>query len=83
MKTAISMPDDVFLRLEAAAQQAGLSRSEFYRNAGLEYASKLAASDITAALNAYIEATGDDGADPALTAYSRRQMAAWTAEDEW
>lgn len=33
MKTAISVPDDVFARVDAAAREDGVSRSEFFANA--------------------------------------------------
>jgi hypothetical protein len=33
MKTAISVPDDTFQRVELAAKRLGLSRSEFYARA--------------------------------------------------
>jgi metal-responsive CopG/Arc/MetJ family transcriptional regulator len=33
MKTAISLPDDLYARVEAFARQRGLSRSEFFQKA--------------------------------------------------
>ena len=76
MKTAISLPEEVFARLDEAARRAGLSRSEFFRNAGVRYAEHLAAIDVTAQIDAYVEATGDDGSDAAWARLSHRTLAA-------
>jgi metal-responsive CopG/Arc/MetJ family transcriptional regulator len=83
MKTAISLPEDVLARLDEAARRAGLSRSEFFRNAGLRYAEDLAAVDVTARIDAYVEATGDDGSDAAWARLSHRSLAAATQGDTW
>ena len=82
VKTAISIPDDVLAHLDAVARQAGMSRSEFFRTAGLAYAEHLAATGVTAAIDAHLTATGavDDGA---FVAHSRRRLAEATAEDDW
>ena len=37
MKTAVSLPDDLFRLAEAAARRLGVSRSELYANAIAEY----------------------------------------------
>ncbi len=37
MKTAVSMPDELFRRAEAAARKLSVSRSEFYARAVAEY----------------------------------------------
>lgn len=83
MKTAISLPDEVFERLDEAARRANMTRSEFFRNAGLRYAAELAAQDVTQAIDDYIEASGDDGSDPEWTALSRRALTRATEADEW
>jgi hypothetical protein len=83
VKTAISLPDDVFVQLEAAAHKAGLSRSQFFRTAGLRYAADLASADLTWSVDAYVDATGDDGADPHWTAAARRSLARADPGDEW
>jgi metal-responsive CopG/Arc/MetJ family transcriptional regulator len=51
MKTAISIPDDVFESADEVAQELGISRSELYANAVAEYLAKHRAADITAKLN--------------------------------
>lgn len=83
MKTAISLPDDVFVQLEAAAHKAGLTRSQFFRTAGLRYAAELASADLTWAVDAYVGATGDDGADPHWAAAARRSLAQTAPGNEW
>jgi metal-responsive CopG/Arc/MetJ family transcriptional regulator len=51
MKTAISLPDSVFVEAEALAQQLGLSRSELYSTALQAYLSKYNREQILSKLN--------------------------------
>lgn len=51
MKTAISIPDELFRTADALAAELGVSRSELYRNAVAEYVAKRRDKDITARLN--------------------------------
>ena len=51
MKTAISLPDDLFESADALADRLGVSRSELYARAVAEYLAKHEASDVTARLN--------------------------------
>lgn len=51
MKTAISLPDDVFHDAERLAATLGVSRSELYAKAVREYLAKHAHQDVTAQLN--------------------------------
>jgi len=51
MKTAISIPDDVFESADEVAEELGMSRSELYANAVAEYLAKHRARDVTAKLN--------------------------------
>lgn len=51
MKTAISIPDDLFQSADALAAEMGISRSELYRNAVAEYVAKRRDENITARLN--------------------------------
>lgn len=43
VRITITMPDEVFTQLDQAAGRARLTRSEFFRSAGLRYAADLAA----------------------------------------
>ena len=51
MKTAISIPDDLFESADALAAEMGVSRSELYRTAVAEYLAKRRNEDTTARLN--------------------------------
>jgi len=51
MKTAISIPDDVFAQAERAAKRLGLSRSEFFTRAAQAMAQHVTAGDVTARIN--------------------------------
>jgi len=51
MKTAISVPDDVFESADELARELGVSRSELYATAVSEYLAKHKAQDVTAKLN--------------------------------
>ena len=65
MKTAISVPDEVFKQAERYAKQTGLSRSELYAKALAEYLEAHRRSRITEKLNA-VYATEDSRLDPVL-----------------
>lgn len=52
MKTAISIPDDVFDAADDLAAELGVSRSELYARAVEEYVAKHRQQDITRQLNA-------------------------------
>ena len=47
MKTAISIPDDVFERAERLARQTKKSRSQLFSDAIKEYVARHAAEDVT------------------------------------
>lgn len=52
MKTAISIPDDLFVAADALARELGQSRSHLYAQAVREYLARHSADSITEALNA-------------------------------
>ena len=52
MKTAISIPDDVFTQADALARELKQSRSQLYARAVREYVARHSADNVTAALNA-------------------------------
>ncbi len=57
MKTAISIPDEVFEFADALAKELGFSRSEIYATAVAEYLAKHRAEEVTERLNqVYAEA---------------------------
>ncbi len=51
MKTAISLPDETFHRVEAAAGRLGVSRSEFFARAAERWLATLDADGTTDAIN--------------------------------
>ena len=51
MKTAISIPDEVFEAAEQVAKKLGMSRSELYTNAVREFAERYRCDDVTQRLN--------------------------------
>ena len=52
MKTAISLPDEVFKKAERKARQLGLSRSEFFSRAAERYLQLLDEDAVTASYDA-------------------------------
>jgi metal-responsive CopG/Arc/MetJ family transcriptional regulator len=61
MKTAISVPDATFQRVEQAAKRLGVSRSEFYARAAQSWLDALEDEDTTDAINQAIEGLPRDG----------------------
>jgi metal-responsive CopG/Arc/MetJ family transcriptional regulator len=51
MKTAISLPDDTFRRVDSAAKRLGVSRSEFFARAAESWLAVLDDEGITEAIN--------------------------------
>lgn len=51
MKTAVSIPDDLFRQADALASRAGKSRSEIYREALAEYVCRREPGAVTRALD--------------------------------
>ncbi len=73
MKTAISLPDDLFESADALAKRLGLSRSELYATAVAEYLAKHRDEDVTGRLND-VFADEPSGIDPALRAAQARSV---------
>lgn len=59
MKTAISLPDDLFERVDAAATAQGVSRSAFLARAAERYLAHLDDDSLVERINAAIVAVGD------------------------
>jgi predicted transcriptional regulator len=51
MKTAVSIPDDLFRRADELATQLGKSRSQLYREALADYVARRDPRAVTSALN--------------------------------
>lgn len=59
MKTAISVPDPVFARVQRHAKRLGLSRSEFFARSAARWADELEGDELTAAIDAALIAAED------------------------
>ena len=73
MKTAVSIPDDIFERADQLARQEKRSRSELYAAALREYVARHAHDEVADAMNRVCEAVGDTD-DAFLAAASRRVL---------
>jgi metal-responsive CopG/Arc/MetJ family transcriptional regulator len=78
MKTAISLPDDLFESADELAERLGVSRSELYAEAVAEYLAKHRNEDVTARLNE-VYADEATGVDPALRSSQARSL----GSSEW
>ena len=73
MKTAISIPDDLFDSADRLAEELGVSRSELYARAVEEYVAKARGADLTAKLNE-VYAEEPSGLDPELRSAQARSV---------
>lgn len=78
MKTAISIPDDVFAEAETLVQRLGITRSELYVAALREYLARRDQDAVTAALDRVYADVGNRP-DPAVVEAGNRtlQRAEW------
>lgn len=60
MKTAVSIPDDIFERAERLARRGKRSRSDVYASALKEYVERHAPEHVTEAMNRVCDAIGAD-----------------------
>jgi predicted transcriptional regulator len=75
MKTAVSMPDELFAAIDARAKALKLSRSALLARAAREFLDRESHGDPTALWNRAIDRGGQPGADPAAAAFMRRSKA--------
>ncbi len=71
MKTAVSLPDDVFEQAELLVKQYRVSRSELYSRALREFVARHAPDRVTDTLNAVCDAVSGER-DPFVSKASRR-----------
>jgi metal-responsive CopG/Arc/MetJ family transcriptional regulator len=74
MKTAISLPDDLFDAAERHARRQGKSRSQLYAEALAEYLARHAPDEVTDAMNRVVERLGESSPEPFLTTAARRVL---------
>lgn len=73
MKTAISLPDELFDEIDACARELKMTRSGLLAQAAREFvARRRRAANPTDAWNRAIEKAGQPGDDPAARAFRRR-----------
>jgi metal-responsive CopG/Arc/MetJ family transcriptional regulator len=78
MKTAISLPDELFEGAEDLAKRLGVSRSELYRRALAEYLARHAPDRVTEAYDALC-----DRVDTRLTDFGARAAGRLLGREEW
>jgi metal-responsive CopG/Arc/MetJ family transcriptional regulator len=78
MKTAVSLPDEIFRQAEATAKQLRMSRSRLYAAAISEYLERHRADSVTERLNE-VYSKHESKLDPAL----ERAMLQTLAKDRW
>ncbi len=73
MKTAVSIPDDVFEKVERFARRTKRSRSEVFTTALREYIARHAPDEVTDAINRAVDKIGDQ-TDEFVAAAARRVL---------
>jgi predicted transcriptional regulator len=63
MKTAVSIPDDVFEKVDRFARRAKRSRSEVFSDALREYMARHVPDEVTDAINLALDEIGDQHDD--------------------
>ena len=72
MKTAISVPDEVFRQAEKLARRTGVSRSQLVSDALREYVARHAPDEVTDAMNRVVDTVGST--EDAFAAASARRL---------
>lgn len=78
MKTAVSIPDDVFLDADRIARRAKKSRSQLYSDALREYIARHEPDEVTEAMNRVVDSL-DQPVDPFVRLAGRRTL----LRNEW
>lgn len=73
MKTVVSIPDDVFEKVERFARRAKRSRSEVFTSALREYIARHAPDEVTGAVNRAVDEIGDQS-DEFVAGAARRVL---------
>ncbi len=74
MKTAISLPDDVYHGAERYAKRTRKSRSQLYAEALSEYLARHAPDEVTEDMNMVVEQLGESASDPFVAGAARRVL---------
>ena len=81
MKTAISVPDEIFEQASGQAAELGISRSEFFARAARSYLDELAEQSLTRQIDQALFAAADDDSAAVAATAGRRLLAA--EDDDW
>ena len=81
LKTAISVPDDIYEGATRVAAALGMSRSEFFSRAAERYLRQIEAESLTREIDAALARAGDDESWSAAVAAGRGRVARET--DDW
>ena len=73
MKTAISVPDEIFEKARRLAHRMKKSRSRLFSEALREYVARHSPEEVTEAVNATLDEVGE-GVDPFVSAATRHIM---------
>ena len=73
MKTAVSIPEDVFERAERLARRTKKSRSRLFSDAVREYVARHGTEEVTEAMNRVCEEVGESK-DPFVSSAARRVL---------
>lgn len=68
VKTAISLPDDIYSQATVRAAELGISRSEFFARAARRYLDELASESLTQRIDEALESAADDSNAAAVAA---------------
>jgi hypothetical protein len=82
MKTAVSIPDQVFRSAEALARRLGMTRSALYAEALRSFIAERARADVTRRLDDVYDAV-PSGADAALSTLQMITIERRNEDDEW
>ena len=85
MKTAISVPDEIFRRVDERAAALGMSRSEFYSRAAEGYIERLDSQSRVGAINDALSRSGVRAASDAASIgqVGLERLEHFTQDDEW
>jgi antitoxin MazE6 len=78
VKTAISVPNDIFENATRAAAALGMSRSEFFARAAERYLRQIEAESLTCHIDAALAWAGEDDSASAVVVAGRRRLARGT-----
>jgi predicted transcriptional regulator len=74
MKTAVSIPDDIFAGAERLARRTKRSRSDIYAAAVREYIARHSGDAVTEAMNSALDEVGGTGDDPFVSLAARKLL---------